>query len=227
MSARRSTVFAAFGTRRSRSHLSEGLPFAARRGTHPRAEFGSSDRPRGVRPGAGRAALCAARMRRRAGRSSRSVVALAGVFGYELLSLRGRDAVRTASIPTSGWRVASPTPSSSRSSRIATRAQRRLDDRDAPVARRRLPFDGAAGFRRVPARGVGRRLCRPLLRRRLGPRRCRSSSLFAGAAARAAGRDVGPLPFAASSLRQQALLLLPLRLPRGMAAIHPHAVDRC
>ena len=68
-------------------------------------------------------------------------------------------------------------------------AQRRLDDRDAPVARRGVPFDGAARLGRVPAGGGGRRLLRPLLRRRLGPRAADRAAVR-GAAVRAAGRVV-------------------------------------
>ena len=67
------------------------------------------------------------------------------------------------------------------------------------------------------------RLLRPLLRRRLGPgaadraavrRRCCSACWSRRPAA----------SLEAQGLRQQALLLLSLRLSRGMAALHPHAV---
>ena len=36
----------------------------------------------------------------------------------------------------------------------------------------------------------------------------------------------GALPLEAQGVRQQALLLVPIRLPRGMAALHPHALHR-
>ena len=102
-------------------------------------------------------------------------------------------------------------------------AQYRLDGRDAHVARRRVPLHGAAGVGRLPAAVAGGRLLRPLFRRRLGPGAADRAAVRR-AAARRAGRVVGPLPLEAEGLRQQAFLLLSLRLPRGVAAVHAHAV---
>ncbi len=103
-------------------------------------------------------------------------------------------------------------------------AQHRLDDRDAPVARRGVPLDGARRLGRLPA---GASPASGYFVRYFGGdwgRALQIELLFAGAAVRRAGRVVGALPLAAQGLRQQALLLLSLRLPRGVAALHAHAV---
>ena len=59
-----------------------------------------------------------------------------------------------------------------------------------------------------------------------GAGRCRSSCLFAAAAVRRAGGVVRTFPVAPARVRQQAFLLVPLRLSRGVAALHAHALDR-
>ena len=75
------------------------------------------------------------------------------------------------------------------------------------------------------AAGCRRRLHREVPGRRVGPGAA-DRIVLRRASRRHARGFVGKIPLAAAGIRQQALLLLPLRLPRGMVAVHADAVRR-
>ena len=83
-----------------------------------------------------------------------------------------------------------------------------------------------AGVRRVPARRRRRRILRPLLRRRLGTRAADRAAVRRDAARGRLIASSGRFRSQAQGVRQQAFLLVSLRLPRGVAALHAHALDR-
>ena len=99
------------------------------------------------------------------------------------------------------------------------RTQSCVDDRDAPVAWGGVSLDRGSSFRRVSAAGRRRRLHRKVPGWRMGPGAA-DRDILPGASCRHSRRVVGQISLAAARLRQQAFLLLPLRLPRGMAAVH-------
>ena len=74
-----------------------------------------------------------------------------------------------------------------------------MDDRDAPVAPRGVPLDGAPRLGRLPARGGRGRLFRPLLRRRLGTRAADRAAVRRRCSPRCADGIVGP--FSISKLK--------------------------
>ena len=130
-----------------------------------------------------------------------------------------------ASTPTSGSRAASPTRWSIPFIAIATARKRGWTiemhlSRGAVFHSTALVVSGA-----VSAGGRRRGLHRPLFRRRLGPRAA-DRAVVRRRCCSAAGRDVGTLRARLQGVRQQALLLLSLRLSRGVAAVHAHAFDR-
>ena len=96
-------------------------------------------------------------------------VGLAGVFGFDLFFYA--DAMLFGRLDADIW-VARGVANALVIPFLAVATARNtgVDDRDARVARRGVPLDRAARVGRVPARRRRRRLLRPLLRRRLGPR---------------------------------------------------------
>ena len=102
-------------------------------------------------------------------------------------------------------------------------AQPRMDVRHSTFASRGLPLDRVDGIGHLPAVHGGRRLLRALLRRQLGCRiagrrvLCRIASPWRNGTLGLAPREV-------AGVRQQALLQLPIRLSRRVAALHARAV---
>ena len=177
-----------------------------------------------VRTGAGRAVAPARALRRRAGHQA-AVPGAGRRSSRSTFLLRRRDAVRPRSTPTSGSRAASPTRWSFRSSPSPRRA--------TPAGRSRCTCRAARCFHSTALLVSGVFLlaiaAAGYFVRYFGGdwgRALQIELLFARVLLVLAGRVVGPLPSQAQGLRQQAFLLLPLRLPRGMAAVHAHAVGR-
>ncbi len=100
-----------------------------------------------------------------------------------------------------------------------------LDDRDALVAGRGAAFERAPDLGPVPSRHCCGRIRRALHRRGAGEGTANRISVR-GTASVCAGGVLGQLQVQAEGLRQQALFLVPLRLPRGVAAVHADIFGR-